>query len=433
MFQVHKKWILKGRTFATLLMVGTLSLTLVPGAQAKKKKEAAAAPAPVDHSKDVKVDTNKLVWPSPPDIARIRWLQEFKAEPQTAEQLAGPPKKKKSWMDKVAGVQEAAEARKGSGRHYLMKPYGVVIDSKGRIYAADTYVSAVFIFDPATNKLTLIRNGLEARFKTIIGLAIDDNDRLFVSDADLHNVCAFDAAGKVEKCFGDDALTRPSGMAIDTENRFLYVVDVEKQQVAVFDADNFKFLRYVGGPPKKVNDDSPGTFTKPSNVAVDSDGNVYVADTFNNRIQIFDADGQFISMFGKNGDGLGEFIRPKGVGVDRDGHIWVADAMQNRVQIFDREGHVVGYFGSAGTLPGQFGLATGLYVDNKTNKVVVADQMKGRVQLFQYTTDQEAAALKSGGGLNTSTPAAPPSAAANVGAPAAPTAAPKAAEPEKKK
>jgi hypothetical protein len=107
----------------------------------------------------------------------------------------------------------------------------------------------------------------------------------------------------------------------------------------VFDADTLKFLRAVGGPAKEEADDSPATFAKPTNVAVDGDGNLYVADTLNSRIQMFDADGNFISMFGKAGDGPGFFARPKGIAVDADGHIWVADALQNRVQIFDREGH----------------------------------------------------------------------------------------------
>ena len=413
------------RRVATWLVVGTLSLTLAPSLHAKKKKEE--APPPAEKKDEIHVDTSSLVWPQPPDIARIRYVQELKSEPKSAEEAASEQKKKKKqgWMDRVAGVQAQQEGGKGSSRHHLMKPYGVVVDSKGRIYAADSYVAAVFIFDLEKNKVSFIRNGIEAHFKTMIGLAIDDNDRLFVSDADLHHVSVFDPNGKFENTFGDDVLGRPSGMAIDTENRFLYVVDIGKQQIAVFDADNFKLLRYVGGPPKKVNDDSPGTFTKPSNVAVDGDGNVYVADTFNNRVQIFDADGNFISMFGKNGDALGTFARPKGIAVDKDGHIWVADAMQNRVQIFDKEGHVLGYFGSYGTLPGQFALATGMFID-KNNRVFVADQMKGRVQMFRYTTEDEVAAIKAG--KAPAAPAATPAAAAsNQGTPAAPATAPPAA------
>ncbi len=415
-----------GRRIATWLVVGTLSIALAPGLYAKKKKDSEEAAPPPPKQDEIHVDTSKLVWPQPPDIGRIRWVQELKSEPKSAEELAQQQKKKKKqgWMDKVAGVQVQEESRKGSKRYHLMKPYGVVADSKGRILVADSYVGSVFIFDLEQNKVSFIRNGIEGRFKTIIGLAIDDADRLFVSDADLHHVSVFDANGKLESSFGDDILGRPSGMAVDTENRFLYVVDIGKEQVAVFDADSYKFLRYVGGPPKKLNDDSPGTFTKPSNVAVDADGNVIVCDTFNNRIQIFDPDGNFISMFGKNGDAPGTFTRPKGVAVDRDGHIWVADAMQNRVQIFDKEGHLLAYFGSAGTEAGQFGLATGMYIDNKNNRVLVADQMKGRVQVFRYTTDEEVAAIKSG-----KAPATPPAAASNQGTPAAAAAAPAATAP----
>lgn len=414
-----------GRRFATWLVVGTLSIALVPGLYAKKKKDSEEAAPPPPKQDEIHVDTSKLVWPQPPDIGRIRWEKELKSEPKSAEEVEQQQKKKKKqgWMDRVAGVQVQEDSKKGSSRHHLMKPYGVVVDSKGRILVADSYVAAVFIFDLEQNKVSFIRNGIEGRFKTMIGLAIDDTDRLFVSDADLHHVSVFDTKGKFETSFGDDVLGRPSGMAIDNENRFLYVVDIGKQQIAVFDADNYKLLRYVGGPPKKVNDDSPGTFTKPSNVAVDADGNIFVADTFNNRIQIFDPDGNFISMFGKNGDAPGTFTRPKGVAVDHDGHVWVADAMQNRVQIFDREGHLLGYFGSFGTLPGQFGLATGMFID-KNNRVVVADQLKGRVQIFRYTTDDEVAAIKAG-----KAPATPPAAASNQGTPAAAAAAPAAAAP----
>jgi len=67
------------------------------------------------------------------------------------------------------------------------------------------------------------------------------------------------------------------------------------------------------------------------------EGNVYVTDTLNNRVEIFDADGKFISAFGKSGDGPGHFARPKGIAIDRDGHIWVVDAVQQRVQVFDTE------------------------------------------------------------------------------------------------
>ena len=235
----------------------------------------------------------------------------------------------------------------------------------------------------------MIRNGKEARFGLINGLAMDDNDRLFVSDSKMRHVLVFNAQHQQEAIVGTGVLTDPGGMAIDKENRFLYVVDTEKDQVVVFDADSYKVLRTIGTTGKKHTLTDPGNFSLPTNVAVDSDGNLYVTDTLNNRVEIFDAEGTFISEFGKAGDGPGRFARPKGIAVDCDGHIWVVDEVQSRVQVFDREGRLLIYFGEQGPYPGQFQAAYGIAIDQK-NRVIVSEQFPGRVQAFQYVTDAEA-------------------------------------------
>ncbi|HEY7099234.1 MAG TPA: 6-bladed beta-propeller [Terriglobales bacterium] len=379
------------------LAISALVFALAPYSHAKKKKEkesevTVAKSKSVDHSL---IDTSNLVWPLPPDIPRIKFVQEVFGEeklPVAPGQKA--PKKKQGWMDRVAGLQTTdTGAIKQEFRHLLGKPYGVGVDSKGRIYVADTFVSAVFVFDLEKKETKLLRNGVEAKFGTIIGLTVDDADRVFVVDALMHRVGAFDKDWKLETYFGDADLGHPGGIAIDEENRFLYVVDTDRERVAVFDADNFKLLRTIGGPPKSMGDEDPGTFSKPSNVAVDKDGNVYVTDTMNNRVQVFDGDGKFISTFGKAGDGPGTFARPKGISVDSDGHIWVVDAFQNRVQIFDTEGHLLAFFGTGGGLQGQFTVPSGVYVD-KFNRAFVTDQMPGRLQMFRYVTDAEAKQLK---------------------------------------
>lgn len=365
--------------------------SLVPAAYADKKDKGPQTAQEETEAAEPKIDTSQLVWPRPPDIARIRWVGQFKGEPPPPNTPA-PAKNKQKWMDRLAGKKQIDEV-KAPHPHILVEPNGVAIDSKGHIYVADTYVGAIFIFNTEGEKVGFIHNGRDVHFEQIIGLAMDDNDRLFVSDSHLKTVFVFDAAHRLVGSFGADSLERPSGIALDTKNRLLYVTDVVKNQVAVFDADTFKFQRAIGGPPAKPGDEDPGTFARPTNVAVDAKGDIYVADTINNRIQIFDAEGNFLSMFGRGGDGPGYFGRPKGLAVDRDGHIWVADTSMDRVQVFDRKGQLAGYFGTHGTLPGQFVLPTGVAIDNQ-NRVMVTEQFKGRLQIFRYITDAEAAAEK---------------------------------------
>jgi sugar lactone lactonase YvrE len=190
-----------------------------------------------------------------------------------------------------------------------------------------------------------------------------------------------------------DGLGEPSMLAIDKENRLLYVSDIKLDQVLVYDADTLKLLRKIGTTGHNHELTTPGDFAKPTGVAVDSDGNLYVADTLNNRIEIFDADGKFVSAFGKSGDGPGYFARPKGVAIDSDGHIWVADGMQDRVQVFNKEGQLLISFGGHGLLPGQFQGLVSIAAD-KNNRIFTSEIYPGRVQQFRYVTDTEAEQLK---------------------------------------
>jgi len=373
------------------LAAGAMLLSLAPAAHAKKKdkksQELVEAPKPVAP----KVDTSKLVWPSPPDVARIRYLGELTGDPIPDTPVI-VKKKKQSWMDRVAGI-DTTQISAAPKAVVLAKPYGVAYDSKNRFYTADPYVGAVFIFNFETKTFETIRNGRDATFKLIVGVAVDDDDRLFVSDGALNHISLFDANHKFVQNFGQGDFKRPGCMTIDKENRFLYVVDTEGAKIVVYDADSLKKLRTIGHPPKVEGEWDEGDFIYPNSVAVDKDGNVYVTDMGNNRVQIFDAEGNFIRMWGKEGDGPGTFMRPKGIAVDEDGHVWVVDAMQGRMQVFDQEGHLLAYFGSTGTLPGQFGLPSGMTIDAK-HRVAVAEQLSGRLQVFRYITDEEAAKEK---------------------------------------
>jgi DNA-binding beta-propeller fold protein YncE len=257
------------------------------------------------------------------------------------------------------------------------------------VYIADRKVAAVFIVNFETGDFEMIKNGVHARFAMINGLAIDDGDRLFVSDSVAGRVLVFDPQHKLEATI-TQGIKDPGGLAIDNENRFLYVADAELDQVLVYDADPpHKLIRRIGTGGKEHTLTGPGDFAKPTNVAVDQDGNLYVSDTLNFRVQVFDADGNFIRAFGKAGDGPGYFARPKGIAIDGDGHVWVADAVQDRVQVFTAEGQLLLWMGGHGMLPGDFNTLVGVAVD-KNNRVFTSEQYPGRVQMFRYVTDAEA-------------------------------------------
>jgi sugar lactone lactonase YvrE len=363
----------------------------VPAFAGTKKKDQSQSAKPAAPVK--KQDVSKLVWPSPPNIPRVRYTNYFAGMPLDFTPVAEQPKQKSTWMDRLAGVQDA-----NNKQHFkpvpfqLIAPYGMAVNSKGELYVADQRVGGIFIFNTETKETQIIGNGHEATFALINGLAIDDDDRLFVTDGKLRRVLIFDKKNAVVDQI-KDGLIDPVGIAIDTENRQLYVVDTQADQVVVYDADTLKEKRRIGTGGKRHTLTTPGDFSLPTFVALDADGNVYVSDTMNYRVEIFDADGHFISQLGKHCDGPGCFAHPKGIAVDSDGHIWVADPMLDLLQAFNREGQLLGMVGGHGNLLGQFSSLDAVYID-KNNRIFTSEQYPGRVQMFRYITDTEAKQLK---------------------------------------
>jgi sugar lactone lactonase YvrE len=342
----------------------------------KKKTNSVKAPPVIDYS--------NIVWPNPPAIARIRY-QAFYAAEKLSQIDAGNSTQKAKWMDRLAGTQPQSERKV---LWQLAEPYGLAVDSKNNLYIADQKVGAIFIFNTETRDLDMIKNKTHAHFARIIGLAMDDGDRLFVSDPGLRHVLVFNAAHVAEDVI-TDGLMNPGALAIDRENRLIYVSDIELDQVLVYDADSLKLMRKMGTTGHHHELTTPGDFARPTGLAVDQEGNLYVCDTLNNRVEIFDADGKFIRSFGKAGDGPGYFSRPKGVAIDSDGHVWVADGMQDRVQVFNQEAQLLISFGGHGLLPGQFQGLVGIATD-RNNRVFTSEIYPGRVQQFRYVTDAEA-------------------------------------------
>jgi DNA-binding beta-propeller fold protein YncE len=384
---------IKGATRA--IAVAFLLTSLVPLAlPADKKKPAPPAPAPKNQR--IGVDTSKLIWPQPPAITRLKYLDHYTGEKidwAKVNALQESSKKSKlTWKDKLAGT----DPKSAAGEDYkmpfqLLNPTAIAFDSKGQIYIADSKVGAIFIYDSDKKTTSFILGGKSAHFGHIAGMVMDDADRLFVSDSKLHRVIVLNSKGEEEERFGTELMVSPAGIALDRENRYLYVVDSQLDQVLVYDADTHKLIRRMGTSGKKHTLTDPGNFSLPTHCAVDADGNLFVTDTLNNRVEEFDADGNFIRQWGKAGDAPGRFGRPKGIAIDHDGHVWVADALLQRLQVFNQEGRLLMYVGAEGQLPGMFSALAEVAIDGKS-RVVTAEEFPARAQVFQYVTDEQAVA-----------------------------------------
>jgi DNA-binding beta-propeller fold protein YncE len=145
---------------------------------------------------------------------------------------------------------------------------------------------------------------------------------------------------------------------------------------ALLDAEAQVFLFEWGGPGN-----ADGQFSEPSGIAIDSSGNIYVADSLNNRIQKFDDQGAFILKWGSAGSGIGQFDSPQGIAIDSSDCIYVVDRSNNRVQKFDDSGNFITAWGSPGSANGNFDRPFGIAVDASDN-IYVTDSGNDRVQKF---------------------------------------------------
>ena len=126
---------------------------------------------------------------------------------------------------------------------------------------------------------------------------------------------------------------------------------------------------------------SVGKFSCPWGVAVNANDEIAVTDQFNNRVQIFSSEGNFLRSFGKKGDMVGEFNIPRGIAFHNNGNIFVKDSLNHRIQIFSGEGKFVGSFGGEGDLDNQLNNSFGLSVDSEGN-IIVADAGNKLIKIF---------------------------------------------------
>lgn len=308
------------------------------------------------------------VWPSPPDPPRIRYLRSISGSADFAEK-----NRSSSTLRWLLGESDQDWP--------LLTPYAVAYDDYGCLWVADSGARMLYRFDLERGRVKYIQESKDIRLVTPAGVAVDNqNRRVFVADADLARVLLFDLEGNLLAQWAPpEGFKRPAGLAVDQHGQ-LYVADVLAGEVVIFDPAG----KVVERRGSRVNSD--GRFNRPIAVAIGPHNELLINESMAFRIEVHDAGGQLLGTIGKPGDGPGALARPRGLTVSRDGYVFVSDAAFDNVQLFDLTGRLLLFFGSTGSGPGEFNLPAGLFVDRE-GRIFAADAYNHRIQVFQLVAD----------------------------------------------
>ncbi len=340
-------------------LVIALLLACATGAEAKRKKKK---------DKEKQDLYAEYVWPPPPDEGRIRLAEILRGR----SDVEASSKLKKALVG--AGPQSPYD--------WLSKPFAVAYDPEGRLVVSDPTLGALLRFDREGRRFDVFGTRGALTLKTPLGLDVAAGGTIYVADPALALVVSYTSEGKLASVFGRGELSNPTDAHLSPGGSRLYVADSKGQRILIFDAASTDLLKFFG-----ERGEGEGQFNYPTSLAFGPEGNLFVVDQLNARVQIFTPDGEFYDQFGALGTSYGNFVRPKDVTVDAFGFIYVSDGGLNNLQLFDLDLQLLTFIGSGGVGPGQFMIASGVAVHG--DELAVVDQLNRRVQIFRFLTPRE--------------------------------------------
>jgi len=279
-----------------------------------------------------------VFYPAPPDSARIQFLTRFRSSADIEPQ---------GQFEKYV-VGERPEFT-------LQHAYGIAAYD-GKIYVCDSRAGTILTLDLRRSDFDWIKTDRRGQMQKPLTIAIAEDGRKYVADPDQSRVIVLSRDDKIVDFFGGPDLFRPVDVAVFGDR--LYVADMKDKEIEVLDRQSGEPLDKIGeiGP-------EPGQFSAPTALTVDTEGNLYVTDLLNARVQKFDPEGNLLFSFGQVGRLPGDFARPKGIAVDREGVIYVVDSAFENVQMFNKKGEILMFFGGYGDEDGSMWLPSRITLD----------------------------------------------------------------------
>ncbi len=306
-------------------------------------------------------------WPLPPEVARVRYVRTFASEYDLDV----------SWGRKLLRIFVPPDpaAVVGNTTGLALSP------DETALYVACASTGSVLRFDLKAGKAERVAKEEGRKPASPFAVALDAEENLYISDR-AGEVLVYSREGKFLRRFGGDHLDRPTGLALDRTRQLLYVVDgsqvkSQNHRVEVFSLKG-EHLRTLG-----TRGGAPGQFNFPTNVTVAPDGRLFVVDMLNFRVQVFDAEGGLLGMFGSIGaGGPGTFDKAKALAFDTFGNIYVVDSQQGFVQLFNPRFEPLMAFGGHAELPGYMSVPNAIVIDSR-NTIYVGDFARRSVSQYQ--------------------------------------------------